>query len=107
MTSVWDGIIIGGAGGAIAGLTVSFVAYISKKLKEWNEERLVYDWLKKNTSDETGSQFRSTRTIASWNNLTEDRVRYICSIHDSIFLSTGEIEDMWSLHEKVSRIKMG
>ena len=103
MTSILDGIVIGGAGGAIAGLMVSFVSYISKEVRERNDKRRIYNWLKDGTSDEEGSQFRSTRTIASWNNLTEDRVRYICSIHDKIFLSTGEKEDMWSLYEKRSR----
>ena len=47
------------------------------------------------TSNENGEQFLSTRTIASWTNLTEDRVRYVCSIHHSIFLSTEGREDMW------------
>ncbi len=107
MTSIWDGIVIGGAGGAIAGLTISFVGYISRKVKEGNDKRRIYNWLKDNTSDNPGSQFRSTRTIASWNNLTEDRVRYICSIHNKIFLSTGETEDMWSLYEKRSRATTG
>lgn len=103
MTSILDGIVIGGAGGAIAGLMVSFVSYISKEVREGNDKQRIYNWLKDRTSDEKGSRFSSTRTIASWNNLTEDRVRYICSIHDRIFLSTGEKEDMWSLYEKSSR----
>ena len=56
-----------------------------------------------NTGDDQGNAYRSTRAIASWTNLTEDRVRYICSIDDRIFLSTGEREDLWSLYEKRSR----
>jgi hypothetical protein len=107
MTNIWDGIVIGGAGGAFAGLMVSFVAYITRKVKESNDKQCIYNWLKNNTTDEKGSQFRSTRTIASWNNLTEDRVRYICSIHEMIFLSTGEREDIWSLYEKRSRATTG
>ncbi len=106
MTTIWDGIIIGGAGGAIAGMTVSLVGFFSRKAKESNDKQRIYNWLKDNTSDEKGSQFRSTRTISSWNNLTEDRVRYICSIHSKIFLSIGEMEDMWSLYEKRSRSKI-
>ncbi len=103
MASVWDGIIIGAAGGAIAGLTVSFVHYVHTRICEWLHKKRLYNWLKDNTSDEEGKQFRSTRAIASWNNLTEDRVRYICSIHKKIFLSTGETEDLWSLYEVRSR----
>ncbi len=103
MADIWDGIVIGGAGGAIAGLTVSLVHYLHRKTIEFIEKRRVYNWLKDNTSNEEGKRYRSTRAIASWNNLTEDRVRYICSIHEKIYLSTGEREDLWSLYERGDR----
>ena len=100
MLCIWDGIIIGGAGGAIAGLTVWLVQYAHTKIVECQEKKRIYKWLKVETSNEPGEQFRSTRDIASWNNLTEDRVRYIYSIHDKIFLSTGKKEDMWGIYER-------
>ena len=103
MNDIWDGIIIGGAGGAIAGITVLVVKYIHTKTLEAIHKKRVYDWIKENTADENGKQFRSTRAIASWCNLTEDRVRYICSKHKKIFLSTGKKDDMWSLYERVAR----
>lgn len=103
MSDIWNGIVIGGAGGAIAGLTVSGVHYLHRKTVECIHKRRIYNWLKANTRNEDGQQYRSTRAIASWNNLTEDRVRYICSIHDKIYLSTGEKEDMWSLYERGDR----
>jgi len=103
MATVWDGIVIGGAGGAIAGLTVSLVHYIHRKTVECTHARRVYNWLRDNTKDEEGDRYRSTRAIASWNNLTEDRVQYICSLHRKIYLSTGEKEDMWSLYERGDR----
>jgi hypothetical protein len=103
MLTIWNGIIIGAAGGAIAGLTVWIVQYSHTKWVERCEKDRVYKWLKENTSNEPGEQFRSTRAIASWNNLTEDRVRYICSIHNKIFLSTGEREDMWGIFEHTPR----
>jgi hypothetical protein len=103
MADIWDGIIIGGAGGAIAGLTVSFVRYVHGKALDENHKCRIYDWLNQNTSDEEGNQYRSTRSIASWNNLTEDRVRYVCSIHKCIYLSTGPNEDLWSLYDRGDR----
>ena len=103
MADVWDGIVIGGAGGAIAGLTVSLVHYAHRKIFECVDKRSVYNWLKNNTKNDEGKRYRSTRAIASWTNLTEDRVRYICSIHRKIYLSTGEKEDMWSLYERGDR----
>jgi hypothetical protein len=103
MLSIRDGIIIGAAGGAMSGIMIWAFKYGHTKLIEYHEKERVYKWLKENTSNEPGKQFRSTRAIASWNNLTEDRVRYICSIHDKIFLSTGEREDMWGIYEHTPR----
>ena len=103
MGNIWDGIIIGGAGGAIAGLTVSLIQYIHVKILETAHKNRIFKWLKANTSNEAGKRYRSTRAIASWNNLTEDRIRYICSIHHKIYLSTGEKEDLWSIYERGDR----
>jgi len=103
MADIWSGIIIGGAGGAIAGFTVSLIRYVNIKKVTWMHKRRVYNWLKENTTDEDGKRYRTTRAIASWNNLTEDRVWYICSIHKKIFLSSGAAEDTWSLYERVDR----
>ncbi len=103
MATILDGIVIGGAGGAIAGATVIFLKYIHTKAVECIEKRRVYDWLVKNTSNKDGNEYRTTRAIASWNNLTEDRTRYICSIHPKIYLSTGEKNDLWSLYERGDR----
>jgi hypothetical protein len=102
MNTVMDGVIIGGAGGAIAGITVYLVQYLHTKAKDWLEARSVYTWLKMNTVDERGRRYRSTRAIASWCNLTEDRVRQLCSHHKGIYLSTGKAEDMWSIYIRSS-----
>ena len=103
MADIWNGIAIGGAGGAIAGLTVSLVRYVHTKSVECIHKRRVYKWLVENTTSDPGEAYRSTRAIASWTNLTEDRVRYICSIHEKIYLSTGPKEDLWSLYERGDR----
>lgn len=103
MADIWDGIIIGGAGGAIAGLTVSLVRYLHIKTLELVHAHRVYRWLGQKTSNELGKQYKSTREIASWNNLPEDRVRYICSINRKILLSIEENEDSWSLYERGDR----
>ena len=103
MATIVDGIIIGGAGGSIAGLTVWIVQYLHNIVAEKLDRKRVYKWLKTNTTIEPGEQFRSSRAIASWNNLTQERVRHICSIDKRIFLSTGEKEDMWGIYEHVPR----
>jgi hypothetical protein len=96
--SIVEGIIIGAVGGAAAGLTVPFVQYLHEKVVVCREKKRVYEWLHKNTEDSVGKRHRSTRTIASYTNLTEDRVRYICSIHQAIYLSTGEKPDFWGIY---------
>ncbi len=100
MATVIEGVIVGGAGGAVAGMSVYLVQYFHSKFSLKIDERIVYSWLEKNTSNEPGNQFRSTRAIASWNNVTEDRVRFVCSQSKRIFLSTGKVEDIWGIHER-------
>ncbi len=95
---VIDGIIVGAVGGAAAGTMVYLVQFIHQKIICFIESRRVYKWLVSHTTLEPGKEFRSTRTIASWNNITEDRARFICSSHKKIYLSTGQKEDMWGLH---------
>ncbi|EIJ2375703.1 hypothetical protein LIO03_000709 [Vibrio alginolyticus] len=95
--TVIDGVIIGGAGGAIAGLTVYAVQALHKWISDKRDSKRVYNWLKSNTELRENRKYRSTRAIASFNNLTEDRVRYLCSHHPKIRLSTGEKEDLWTV----------
>lgn len=102
MNSIFDGVVIGGAGGAIAGITVYLVQYIHNKYSDCTDSKRIYEWLQANTKDEGGSRYRSTRAIASWNNLTIDRVQYLCSVSDNIYLSTGKKEDMWSIYIRSS-----
>ena len=96
---ILSGIVIGGAGGAIAGITVYSVQYFHHKCADCLDGKRVYKWLQENDDH----SFRSTRAIASHNNLTIDRVRFICSKHEKIYLSTGKNDDMWSIHTRKPR----
>lgn len=100
---ILEGIIIGAAGGACAGITMLFLQFVRTKWKECHDKATVYRWLRDNTSDEDEKRYRSTRALASWNNLTEDRVRYICSLHKEIYLSTGDQEDRWGINGRGHR----
>ena len=94
---IMDGIIIGSVGGALAGITTLLFQWIKNGIYITRDKKRVYQWLKETLNNDKSYEFRSTRTIASWTNLTEDRVRYICSIHKNIHLSVGENEDCWKL----------
>jgi len=94
--SVIDGIIVGASGGAIAGLTLSVVQYARDKVLETLHKRRIHKWLCSSTRDEAGKQARCTKEIASWTNLTEDRVRYLCSTHPRVFLVLTGGAEKWS-----------
>ena len=63
--TVLDGIVIGGAGGAIAGITVWLVQYLDTKGVEAIERHRVHQWLRENTKNEEGQRYRPTRAIAA------------------------------------------
>lgn len=96
--TIWDGIEIGAVGGAFAGLAVWLTNLLMAKYSECRDKKRIYKWLYDSTKGEK-YKWRSTRAIASYNDLPEDRVRYICSIHSKIKWSTGEKEDMWGIEE--------
>ncbi len=100
-SELWNDIIstsIGGAfGGAAAGLVILAVQVARNAWRDSKETERVFKWLEEN-SDEKKQPFRTTRAIASYNNLTDDRVRYLCSKDDRIKRSTGDKDDLWSIH---------
>ncbi len=128
--TVWEGIIIGGAGGFIAGISVWIISILREKISEWNHKKRIYNWLYHET-EQLGHAFkagkltfgppndprwRSTREIATFNNLTIDRVNYICSIHEKIRLIRKEelrpnaelwpnepMEEKWAIKEFVTK----
>ena len=97
MTNVLEGIIVGAAGGAIAGLTIWVIGHLRERALESSHRKRIYQWLNQNTSFDK-DPFKSTRTIASWTHLTEDRVRYICSIDERVLLVLEGSTEMWSVH---------
>lgn len=102
MATVVEGITVGAAGGALAGITVYVLQYIHQIISTALDKKTVHTWMNRNTSTAKSEQFRSTRSIASWTNLTVDRVQYICSQDERIALSVGDKEDMWVL--RVNRV---
>lgn len=99
-SSISEGIIIGAVGGAIAGLVIWLAELCRKWITRKFDTRKVEKWLVQNTSPHHSQEWRSTRAIASHNNLTEDRVRYICSYSSKIKLNTregNESKELWRI----------
>jgi len=98
--SLFEGIIIGGSGGALAGISIMIIKRLGKQIGECQDKRRIYHWLIERKKLEPDFKYRNTRTIASWTNLTEERVRYICSSHKLIHLSVSEKEDLWTIFDR-------
>jgi hypothetical protein len=96
---ILEGILIGAVGGAAAGLVVYLckVYFEDKELKK--DKATVYKWLKANSHPEK-DQYKSATKIASFCNLTPERVKYVCSKHEDIYLYEGgkEHEYYFSLY---------
>lgn len=120
--NLWDGIVIGSVGGALAGLTV-WLSQLLKEcvMKEWHKRR-IYNWMHKRIQfkgetvgspdrSRIGSPWVSTIEIASHTNLPQDRVRYICSIHKKIrpltetdLFPNEPLTERWAVREFVLKI---
>ena len=96
-----NGILIGAGGGAGAGIILWILSRANNYEIERRERKRIYEYLDKNTvPNHPKWKWRSTRTIASYTNLTDDRVRYLCSKrskHEKIVRSTGERE-VWGIN---------
>ncbi len=116
--TILEGIVIGGVGGAIAGLTIWLVQLLKEKVTENRHKKRLYNWLYKKTEQHkrltvgapNDPRWVSTIEIASYTNLTPDRVRYICSAHKEIRLKMendtwrGEsLEEKWGIREFVDK----
>ena len=104
--SIYEGIIIGAVGGAIAGLFIWLLALAREKYQVFTDTKKVERWLFENTHPRAKEQvtWRSTRAIASHNNLTEDRIRFICSYSKKIVLDTSHQNrnnEVWGIKEDV------
>ena len=93
---VWEGIITGTAGGASAGIILALLKALHDGYLKRRDTKRVIGWLEKVSDPAQAAPWRSTHAIASYTNLTEDRVRYICSESEKIVRSSGERET-WGL----------
>jgi hypothetical protein len=89
----WSDLAVAVAGG--------LVVIAVQRAWSWNRDRRdtrkIIKWLMNEERNGDHSQWRSTRAIASHNNLSEERVTKLCSEEPSIYLSTGANPGMWSV----------
>ena len=92
--TVSEGLLIALTGAAL----IALVYWLVKYVKGWRESYRIYHWLDKVTSPKDGKRWRSTVAIASHTNLTEDRVRILCSRHKMIIRSSKKNE-VWGIKD--------
>lgn len=91
----------GAAGGAVAGIVVMAIQGFRAIWLDRRDANRVVKWLKEVTADQGEYRWRTTRAISSFTNLTQDRVRFVCSQDERIRLSTGDEHEAWGLRTEV------
>ena len=94
-------------GWIIAAICSTMAVFLLTKYVNWKKEKSdknkVYNWLLENTSH-SDWVMRSAKTISSHVNLTEERVKEVCSKHDKIRQARGNnAKDMWGLKSMLDR----
>ena len=87
----------------VASVAVGILGWFTKVGWDKYQMAKVYGWLRANSSKEGGYRFRSTRAIASHNNMTEQRAHDLCSRCPQIYQSTGSNPDMWSIYSRAPK----
>jgi hypothetical protein len=80
-----------------ASLIVVLILYGVGKCSNCRKGRKIYLWLRDNTEDKAGEQFKSTTEISKALDIDEDQVRKICSRHKKIFEHSSQ-KDLWSIY---------
>ena len=112
-----EDIVIGGAGGTIAGLAIWLIQLLKEKVTERADKKSVYNFLSErmkfldfsNSDLDNLHYWTSTRDIATYTNLPYDRVQYICRIHKNIvsknktycFFHDEPLKEKWGIREFV------
>lgn len=93
--SVWSEIF----SGAVGALLVLGVQKAGSSWTDRRDSKTIYQWLESESKIPGSLDYRTTRAIASHTNLTEERVRLVCSVHPKIHLSTGTNPDLWTIKD--------
>lgn len=92
-----NGIIVAFIGGTIGGIVIWLIGLIQNYILNHCHTKRLEKWL-----ETSNFEWNSTRAIASHNNLTEDRVRFLCSYSKNIQLNTkdgNESNEVWKLRD--------
>jgi len=117
-----EGMVIGGVGGTLAGLTIWLIQLLKDYVTKQADKKTVYNSLEKMTNTKIKPLFVSTIDLVAYTNLTQDRIRYICSIHEKIIPKTENdtvpvydvekryntkepLEEEWAIRDRINEFK--
>lgn len=84
-------------GGVVAGILVTLLIWIPRKIKATRDSATIYEFLKK--SEQEGKYtFRSTEAISSHTGIPEARIAELCTNHDKIKRNEKE-KQSWRLKD--------
>lgn len=103
-TSMLNQIIIGATGGASASLIFWLITWLRERITLCREMTQVHSWLNEVTIDPTSTvNWRATHAIASYTNLPEDRIRFLCSYHKNIVRNSEE-KEVWGIKGRARQL---
>jgi hypothetical protein len=84
----------------VAGVTVILIVgtfrFSRRKILGLFEKHKIFNWLKKNTTNKAGKQFKSTKEIVKATGIVENQVRKVCTEQKKIFPHKRK-KDQWSI----------
>lgn len=96
---LWEDILKG----VLEGLGIGAGLYLCNLAKDLKDTHKIYKWL---ADSEKEFLWRSTRTISSYCNISENRVRELCSASTKISFDVKNKEvELWGITSKVRKDK--
>jgi hypothetical protein len=83
-------------------LILALLYAIGRKIYNCRNRRKVFLWLKDNTKDKAGEQFKSATEISKGLDIDEEQVSKICTRHIKIFEHSSQ-KDLWSIYDSEPR----
>ena len=81
----------------IAPVATVIIKWLFGNIAGKKKERKIYLWLKKNTEDRAGKQFKTTNEISQGLGIDEEKVKKICTLSKRIYQRSDSI-DSWGIY---------
>ena len=85
-----------------SGIALAFIFWFSKAARSWWREKKTYSWLKANTQDKAGMDFKTTTEIVQALGILEDQVTEACTKSKRIF-ECRDKKDSWGIYGDTAR----